>query len=164
MTGLACILLRLGQKSEVDGPAASLCEPDARRGAMSAAVQSDAERLTNLLTIGHGFIKQGKSWYGSSRTRHIWCSPDLSTIFWGDDGRKNIKGECPIAKLKGVAARGRERPRGPWHLELLFVSRRLELQVKNHAEFCTWSDCFGFLLAQPHSWYVGRPSAPLAAP
>ena len=63
---------------------------------------SECERLNNLLLVGHGFTKRGKSWYGASKSRHVWCSDDLQTIYWGEDGRGKVKGELDVSNLKGV--------------------------------------------------------------
>lgn len=95
--------------------------------------------MTDLLVQG-GVFKKFK--HGSGQMRHIWCSPNLDRIMWGED-RKTVKGFESISDLKEikeVMAKDKHR------INFVFQDRLLELESKTVGEGRDWYAVFSFLL------------------
>ena len=40
--------------------------------------------------------------FGTSKARHVWCSQDLRTVYWGKQGKSSVTGEMPTQELVEV--------------------------------------------------------------
>ena len=85
--------------------------------------------------------------FGTSKSRHVWCSQDLRTVYWGKQGKSSVTGEMPTQELLEVQEHEfmDKGGRNPKRFHLIFRGgRAVTLEATSQAERDSWVASFRY--------------------